>query len=67
MIAPLGTNTAPKRGGGFAAVFAMAVNAGTIASRNGSATAAPIPRRNVRRGSDSFVMNMRVTSPRLTQ
>jgi hypothetical protein len=34
------------------------VSAGTIASRNGSAIAAPMPRRNVRRGSDSFDMYM---------
>src|SRR2546421_10668375 len=48
-IAPLGTKTAPKRG---VAGAADALNAGTIASRNGSAIAAPAPRRNVRRGSE---------------
>ena len=41
-----------------AATAADAVNAGTIASSAGSATTAPIPRRNVRRGSDIFLMNM---------
>ena len=41
MMAPLGKNTAPHRRGAFAAVFAVAVIAGTIASRNGSATAGP--------------------------
>jgi hypothetical protein len=55
---PIGTNTAPKRRGGFAAVFAVAVSAGTMASRKGSASAVPTPRRNVRRGNDSFVMNI---------
>jgi hypothetical protein len=46
--------TAPNRNGAFVA----AVNAGTIASSHGSATAAPTPRRNVRRGNDIFVMNI---------
>ena len=32
--------------------------AGTIASRNGSATVTPAPRRKVRRDNDIFVMNM---------
>jgi hypothetical protein len=32
--------------------------AGTIDSRNGSATVTPAPRRNVRRDNDLFVMNM---------
>jgi len=58
MIAPFGTYTKPRRRCGLAALFAMAVSAGTIASRNGSATVAPTPRRNVRRGNDSFEMNM---------
>ena len=34
---PSGTNTAPKRRTGAAAVLASAVRAGTIESRNGSA------------------------------
>src|SRR6266540_7101338 len=41
-----------------AAVFAHAVCAGTIASRNGSATVAPMPPRTVRREMCFFVMNM---------
>ena len=32
-----------------------AANAGTMESSSGSATAAPMPRRNVRRGRDFFV------------
>src|SRR6185295_14808857 len=55
---PIGTNTAPKRRGGFAAVCVVAVNAGTMASSSGSASVVPMPRRNVRRGSDIFVMNI---------
>jgi hypothetical protein len=38
--------------------------AGTIASRSGNASVAPIPRRNVLRGSAIFVMIM--FSPRLS-
>src|SRR4051794_13451826 len=45
----------PRRGTG-PPVFA--VSAGTIASSMGSASVAPIPRRNVRRGSAFLVMNM---------
>src|SRR5689334_10405084 len=52
---------APNRGTGFAAVAAVAVIAGTMASSSGSARVAPTPRRNVRRGNDCFVMIM--TSP----
>jgi hypothetical protein len=37
--------------------LAVAVNAGTIESRNGSAKAAPIPRKNVRRG-EIFEINI---------
>ncbi len=57
-MAPFGMYTAPNRGAGAAAVFAVAVKAGTMASRNGSATVAPMPRRNVRRGKDSLEMNI---------
>src|SRR5438128_7889799 len=39
-------------------------NAGTIASRNGSATVAPIPRRKVRRSNAFFMTNL--ISPLLT-
>src|SRR5688572_18706832 len=49
---------APKRFNGLAAVCAMAVIAGTMASNNGSARVAPTPRRTVRRDIDFLVMNM---------
>jgi hypothetical protein len=39
-------------------VFAQARLAGTIASRNGSATEAPMPRSRVRREMCLFVMNI---------
>ena len=42
---------APNRVRGAAAALASGVSAGTIASSNGNAIAAPIPRRNVRRES----------------
>jgi hypothetical protein len=42
----------------LAAVCAIADRAGTIASSNGSASAAPIPCRNVRRGRDILVINI---------
>ena len=41
---------------------ATAVMAGTIESSSGSATVAPSPRRNVRRGRESFEMNMNAFS-----
>src|SRR5262245_53044906 len=47
---------------GFAAVWAIAVKAGTIASSRGRLTVAPRPRRNVRRGSDIFVTIMAKSS-----
>ena len=47
---------------GFAAVWLIAVSAGTIASSRGSASVTPMPRRNVRRGSAIFVMIMTVVS-----
>jgi hypothetical protein len=59
---PIGTNTAPNRGAGCAAVFASAVAAGTIASRNGSASVAPIPLIIVRRDNDFLLMNISITS-----
>ncbi len=43
---------------GLAAVLAWAESAGTIASRNGSAMVTPMPRRNVRLGSDFLVTIM---------
>jgi hypothetical protein len=48
-------NTAPNRRAGAAAVCAVAVIAGTIASSNGNARVAPIPRNTVRRGSERRV------------
>ena len=44
--------------------LASGVSAGTIASRNGSAMAAPMPRRNVRRGSDILEMYIRASNSR---
>ena len=55
---PIGTKTAPNRLVGAAAVFAVAVRAGTIASSSGSESVAPRPRRTVRRESAVFVMNI---------
>src|SRR5262245_31473880 len=65
MIAPCGMYTAPNRVRGAAAVLTVAVIAGTIASSNGSATVAPTPRRNVRRGNDSLEMNIAGHSPHI--
>src|SRR6185295_409516 len=53
---PFGMYTAPKRSG--ATVAARALSAGTIDSRNGSASVAPSPRSTVRRGSDFLVTNI---------
>src|SRR4051812_8884971 len=55
---PIGTYTNPRRETGAAALAAAADSAGTIASRNGSATVAPSPRRNVRLGNDILEINM---------
>src|SRR5439155_15600013 len=44
-----------------AAASAFAASAGIMASRSGSATVAPAPRRNDRRGIDSFLMNINVS------
>jgi hypothetical protein len=49
------------RGLAFAAVFASAVLAGTIASSSGKAIAAPAPRSSVRREMCLRVMNMWLT------
>src|ERR1700682_2067729 len=51
---PLGTYTNPRRWGAVDVVAAD--SAGSMASRNGSEIAAPTPRMNVRRLSDSLVM-----------
>src|SRR6185436_20547741 len=55
---PRGTNITPKRISGLAADCAIGVNAGTIDSRNGNATAAPIPRNMVRRERLFFIVNI---------
>src|ERR1700730_17817089 len=47
-----------NRFGGAAAVNRSGRSAGTIASSSGSARVTPAPRRNVRRGTCFFVMNM---------
>jgi hypothetical protein len=55
----------PRRRTGEAAVRAAAVSDdmdGTIASSSGSATVAPRPRRNVRRGSVRLVMIIGMSS-----
>ncbi len=52
----------PMRQIGFAALFTVAEKAGTIASSNGNATAAPNPRRNVRRGNAILVTIMTAAS-----
>src|SRR5215467_702814 len=44
---------------GFAAVLLSGVCAGSIDSSNGNARVTPVPRRNVRRERDFFVMNIR--------
>ena len=62
MCEPIGMYTKPSRRTGAAAVFARAVIDGTIASRSGSATVAPMPRRNVRRGKAFFEMIMMLSS-----
>src|SRR5688572_28617721 len=64
--APCGTIKPTNRCFGAAAVCASAVRAGTMASRKGSASAAPAPRRTVRRGMCFFVINMMNVSPLLT-
>src|ERR1700716_722394 len=58
MIMPFGTYTTPKRFTGLAAVLARADSAGTMLSRNGNASVAPMPRSTVRRGTAFFAMNM---------
>ena len=52
-----------RRVRGAAAVLRSGVCAGTIASRNGIAMVAPMPRRTVRRERWVFVMNMEVDAP----
>src|SRR5262245_2167546 len=48
----------PTLDGRAPGVWASAVAAGTIASRNGNATVAPTPRKKVRLGNAVFVRNM---------
>src|SRR5689334_18588301 len=55
---PIGMNTKPSLGTGFAGVWAHAVAAGTIASSSGSANAACALFRNVRLGIAFFVRNI---------
>src|SRR4029079_19274206 len=53
----------PKRWSGRATVFASGVCAGTMASRNGSASVAPtLPRKNIRREMCFRVINMSAVS-----
>src|SRR5262249_38945252 len=52
----------PRRRTGLAGVVASADSAGTIASSSGSAMVTPMPRRNVRRGSEIFEMNIAFSS-----
>src|SRR5438128_1520927 len=59
---PIGIKTKPNRRTGLAGVLARGVAAGTIASNNGSASVAPMPRRNVRRGMAFFVIIILISS-----
>src|SRR5678810_1034326 len=52
---PIGMNTAPKRIVGVADVRASAVAGGTMASRKGSASEAPMPRNTAGRDNDVLV------------
>src|SRR5688572_25815312 len=61
LLAPIGTNTAPKRTTGLATVRCNAVRAGTIASSSGSAKVVPTPRRTVRLGRYFFVTNIAIS------
>ena len=58
MGAPFGKYMAPNRSGGRARRLRQRLEAGTIDSRNGSASVVPMPRSIVRRGNARFVMNM---------
>src|SRR6185295_13357999 len=55
---PIGTKIAPNRFVGVAAVSAVRVRAGTMASSSGNDSVAPMPRSTVRRDTDDFGMNM---------
>ena len=57
---------AEARHAAFAAVCASSVRAGIIESSSGSARVTPMPRRNVRRGRCFLVMNIVVSSCRLS-
>src|SRR5204863_10076815 len=59
MIMPFSPYTTPKRFTGLAEVLARAESAGTMLSRSGSASVAPMPRRTVRRGMAFLAMNIR--------
>src|SRR5580765_3895575 len=58
MTMPFGTYITPNRVTGAAAVFWSAVSGGTIASRSGSASDAPRPLSNARRGIAFLVISM---------
>ena len=60
MSAPIGIKTYPSLRTGRAGVLSSAVAAGTIASSNGSASATPAPRRNLRRG-NAFLVSVIVS------
>src|SRR3954471_4203585 len=62
--APCGCQMPTNRRTGVAAVNRSGVNAGTIDSRNGSASVTPAPRRNVRRGMNFFETNITSSSIR---
>src|SRR5262245_23765475 len=55
---PCGKKIPIKRGFGFAAVWASAVDAGIMASNKGRANVTPAPFRNVRRGKCFRVINI---------
>src|ERR1700722_18427544 len=55
---PCGTKQPTKRAFGVAAVCASAVEAGIMASKRGSASAAPPPRRMVRRERGFLLLNI---------
>src|SRR3989442_798046 len=60
---PWGTKQPTNRGFGLAGVCANAVAAGSIASKSGSASAPPAPRRTVRREMCFLLTNMVDASP----
>src|SRR5258706_1098870 len=59
---PIGIYTNPRRRTGLAAVAAIAVNDGIMASSNGRAITAPVPRKNVLRPKAFFVIIIALSS-----